>query len=217
MKLLLQILPAWIIVLGFAYTGNARSGLVITGNLSPFPIQLFSFNASVNQNETVNLNWTTVTEINNNFFTVEKTTDMEHFETVAIVMGAGTSGETQHYNLVDEHPHTGISYYRLKQTDFDGNEHVSQTMPVKLEPNKAELSVFPNPAVDVINVLIAGTEDENLSLYLLDASGKKVYTACGCIKNGQCRLHLEPNLIAGVYTLVVESAHMTEKKRIIVN
>ncbi|MBL0105287.1 MAG: hypothetical protein IPP51_16840 [Bacteroidetes bacterium] len=83
-------------------------------------IKLINFDAILRQNK-VRLNWSTATETNNNYFTVERSGDGEHFEKVTTQRGAGNSSTTRTYEAVDEFPLPGYSFYRLKQTDFDGH------------------------------------------------------------------------------------------------
>jgi hypothetical protein len=66
------------------------------------------------------LEWATGSEINNDFFTIERSLDVEHAEIIGYLDGAGNSTQTLWYSFVDQNPLPGISYYRLKQTDFDG-------------------------------------------------------------------------------------------------
>jgi len=85
------------------------------------PIKLGYFDATFNTTtKTVDLNWLTETEINNEFFTIEKSKDGVTFEVVGTLKGAGNSNEARSYSTKDFYPFYGTSYYRLKQTDFDG-------------------------------------------------------------------------------------------------
>ncbi|MGB3616831.1 MAG: LamG domain-containing protein, partial [Catalinimonas sp.] len=83
------------------------------------PIELTDFSAEVSGDAVV-LTWETATEINNAYFTVERSTDGQHFEAVGQVTGAGNSGQSLSYTWQDVAPPAGRLYYRLKQTDFDG-------------------------------------------------------------------------------------------------
>jgi hypothetical protein len=97
-------------------SGGAACG----ASCGALPITLGDFRAILNNNGKVDLNWTTLTEINNDFFTIEKSQDGYSFKQLIKVKGAGNSSSLLHYKEVDKNPHSGISYYRLKQTDFDG-------------------------------------------------------------------------------------------------
>jgi hypothetical protein len=84
------------------------------------PIQLTKFEATLTQDKTVNLTWATATELKNEYFTIEKSKDALNWEVLNIVSGFGDSHQIIDYSIYDSSPFEGISYYRLKQTDFDG-------------------------------------------------------------------------------------------------
>ena len=98
---------------------------------SPLPIELIYFSAELNNNKTVNVKWTTAVEINNSFYTIEKTKDGKTFETVDVVQGAGNSNYVINYSLTDKNPYFGISYYRLKQSDIDGKFSLSSMVAIR--------------------------------------------------------------------------------------
>jgi hypothetical protein len=112
--------------------------------LSTLPIELLSFNAIL-QERRVELKWSTASELNNDFFTVERALNVEKFEPVAVVKGQGTKGSQTDYSSIDENPVAGTSYYRLKQTDFDGNISYSKLVSVDV-PETATWIVYPNPS-----------------------------------------------------------------------
>lgn len=137
-------------------TGNATAGTVISAGLitsfspitlgssgldNPLPIELIHFNA-VAENEKVNLNWVTASELNNDFFTVQHSTDGVEFASLGIINGQGTTQNSTSYDFVDSNPMAGINYYRLKQTDFDGTSTYSNIIAVNLN---LEWLLYPNP------------------------------------------------------------------------
>jgi len=92
------------------------------------------------------LEWVTATEINNDFFTIERSRNGIDFETVGFVSGAGTVNQMQYYRLWDSNPIAGLSYYRLKQTDLDGTfEYFSPVSVYVKSDNQAEVVIYPNP------------------------------------------------------------------------
>jgi hypothetical protein len=116
------------------------------------PIQLLSFNATYDDNENVvNLDWATATETNNGFFTIERTTNGEEYSRVTTVKGAGNSSVTRQYFATDAYPNEGQSYYRLKQTDYDGHFTYSAPVAVNVE-NTNVLKIYPNPAGNWLNL-----------------------------------------------------------------
>ena len=109
----------------------------------PLPVSLLSFDA-IRDGENVKITWATATEINNDYFTVEKSRDAINFERVEIVGGAGNSNQILHYSCNDNNPLPGISYYRLKQTDFDGKFSYSKIVAVVFGDSYST-NVYPNP------------------------------------------------------------------------
>ena len=87
--------------------------------VDPFPIELLSFNAEMERDH-VKVTWVTASEINNDYFTLERSSDGHTWEILTFIEGAGNSNQKLSYGFKDFNPLNGISYYRLKQTDFDG-------------------------------------------------------------------------------------------------
>lgn len=96
--------------------GNTPNCGFLEGTL---PVELLSFTPSIKPDR-VELNWTTGTEINNDFFTIERSRDLYGWEVLGFVQGAGNSSIPLDYGFTDFRPLDGLGYYRLKQTDFDG-------------------------------------------------------------------------------------------------
>lgn len=109
---------------GYSLTGmTGFSTFTINGSSAPntaLPVEFLFFTASLNNQNEVILNWATASELNNDFFTVERSVDGLTWEVVDIVNGSGTTPIRNDYNAKDLRPYSGLSYYRLKQTDFDG-------------------------------------------------------------------------------------------------
>ena len=120
------------------------------------PVTWLSFTADL-KDEKVFAQWSTASEINNDYFTLEKSKDGKIFEAVGKVKGAGNSTEMHEYRFIDSHPFPGLSYYRLKQTDFDGHFSYNQMVPVFNKDKNITWYMFPNPATDQIK--IASTAD----------------------------------------------------------
>lgn len=110
---------------------NRRFTLGTTDKLqTPLPIELLSFNALPNNDNYINLEWETASEINNNYFTIQKSLNTETWSSIADVNGVGNSTQTVSYSILDKTPYQGVSYYRIKQTDFDGAFSYSKVIKV---------------------------------------------------------------------------------------
>jgi len=149
---------------------------------TPLPIVLIDFTASLVDNTQVMLEWTTSSEVNNDFFTVERSTNGLTFEAIAEVPGAGTSNRTMDYESYDDAPLDGVSYYRLKQTDFDGKFEYFKIVAVNLERNEdgsCVLKVFPNPCIGQCTVDLSEckhNENAEIKVEMIDAAGRLVYS-----------------------------------------
>lgn len=155
------------------FSGGGAGG----GGGGGLPIELLDFKAELLRDD-VELTWVTATEINNDYFTIEKSTGTE-FRQVAIVPGAGNSSTTKYYSKIDYEPFKGTSYYRLKQTDYDGKFSYSKTVSVTYEPKTAAVDnnsmiVYPNPSEGNFSVKIKGVT-ETVTLTLFDNKGKTVF------------------------------------------
>jgi len=112
---------------------------------TPLPVKLENFTVSY-ENPAVVASWKTATELNNDHFTLERSGTDLRFDEIARVAGAGTSNLPHSYSAIDANPFEGRSYYRLKQTDFDGQVTYYGAQTVYIEPKGKKLSVYPNPA-----------------------------------------------------------------------
>lgn len=114
---------------------------------SPLPIELLSFKASVVNASNVELKWSTSSEKNNDFFTIERSADGHEFNEVAIINGAGNSVSTLNYSWTDISPLNGTSYYKLRQTDFDGTNEAFRPIAIDLSGTKVRTisEISPNP------------------------------------------------------------------------
>lgn len=164
---------------------------------TPLPVELLYFNAAPDGHEVL-CSWATATEQDNDFFTVERSSDGELFEDIGEVDGAGTSHSTLHYAFTDHAPLPGLSYYRLRQTDLDGSDVLSAIVPVWMEESAGNvpLVLWPNPAHEVLNI-VGTTAGERLALW--DGSGRRVLDA-GLSEEGAIVLDVS-HLPEGVYLL----------------
>lgn len=141
------------------------------------PITLISFEVNKYKDDQVKLDWVTASEINNAFYTIERSTDGVNFETVANIDGAGNSSSLLYYTFVDVNPINGTSFYRLKQTDFGGEFDFSEIRSVKVERQfDASFSAYPNPVVqgDKLKISYTVENDQALRLTVLNTRGQVI-------------------------------------------
>ena len=169
-------------------------------NATPLPVELLNFNATP-VHENVKLDWTTVSEINNDYFTVQKSIDGAVWEDVNEVNGNGTTQSTHLYATMDREPFSGTSYYRLKQTDFDGAFTYSETRTVRFEL-ESSLALYPNPANDYS--ILEGTLIDASEVRVFNTTGQEVTNHVSIQKQSDQRVRLAFNeLSAGVYWISV--------------
>lgn len=150
----------------------------ILAGVNPLPIELLSFTANFNSNNKVDLKWSTASETNNDYFTIERSEDGIEFYSVNLVDGAGNSSSTLNYFTIDNEPLTGVSYYRLKQTDNDGNYSYSQIVSVEKNQNGFEiLNVQHSTSQNQLAVYFNCNNNCNVSIELYDLTGKKIYSS----------------------------------------
>jgi len=142
---------------------------------SPLPVELIMFDAIPIENKRVRLNWVTASEINNDYFTVERSKDVFHWEAVTQVDGSGISNTSINYEAWDDDPYVGTSYYRLKQTDFDGRIAYSNIVKVNLTTPNNIVFVSPNPAMNFLTISSGETNIDQVEIY--DAIGKHCLSA----------------------------------------
>lgn len=113
------------------------------------PIELLSFEANCNEGNTL-LTWVTTTEINNDYFVIEKSSDGKNFYEIATRKGAGNSNTIIKYSITDDDISASATYYRLKQVDYDGGYSYSNTIINNCNANS--FSIYPNPANKTLNI-----------------------------------------------------------------
>ena len=176
-------------------------------SIVPLPVELVHFSGVRNERE-VKLNWTTATELNNHFFTAERSKDGLEWHSFDLVPGSGTTTSPTNYELTDAAPCDGITYYRLRQVDFDGSTDFSKIIAVDSEA-RLSLGVFPNPGKT--SVLIQSERNYN-SLIVTDLQGREVITHQN-INENQTHLNVG-DWKNGIYYVTVSSPFGTQTERL---
>lgn len=163
------------------------------------PVELTNFTAEYIKGF-VDIKWVTASEINNDYFTVEKTVDGKVFEVVGVVNGAGNSNTVLNYGLEDERPTSGTSYYRLKQTDFDGKFDYSDLVAVDVKSNIDGLYIYPNPVTNNGLLNFSADRDGQFEVTIYDVTGRKVLFENYTVKEGENNIELPTSsLKQGMY------------------
>jgi hypothetical protein len=174
---------------------------------SPLPVMLISFTAN-NENGVIKLNWETSAEVNNDHFTIQRSTNTIQWQDIQIIAGSGNTNIDSKYAAYDLNPFAGISFYRLKQTDRDGTYTFSMIRQVNLK-SASIISIYPNPATD--HVYVSGTE--NMQVQIFNVTGQQMDVPSEPTGNGVI-LHII-GLRAGIYFIHVLKNGNTETTNII--
>ena len=185
--------------------------ITVSGTL---PISLSSFTATLNKDKVL-LDWATSQEQNNKYFTIEKSTDGINFNLLSKVNGAGTSANTNTYRLIDYSPLEGVNYYRLSQTNYDGNITYFETKKIIYKSNKNfSVSIF-NLAGEKINVLIDSKISDNIKLKIIDMLGNEITEQALLINAGSTNRTIQLQAGAYIVMLTNSSGERITKKLIV--
>ncbi|MCB0588732.1 MAG: T9SS type A sorting domain-containing protein, partial [Phaeodactylibacter sp.] len=140
-----------------------------------FPIELTHFSATI-KGQAIQLYWNTATEQNNDYMSVERSSDGVKFIELGRVKGAGTTEVPQEYGFIDEKPLSGLNYYRLRQVDFDGVFEYHKAISILFNSRGQDLALqsFPNPAQGFLQARWSPSPTQPTSLLLIDMAGRKL-------------------------------------------
>ena len=170
---------------------------------NPLPIELLYFDPWYSQKDNnAKIEWVTASERNNDFFTIEKSLNGENWETVSILDGAGNSSKELFYQITDDMPYFGVSYYRLKQTDFDGSFTYSEVKSIN-NTNDDLVLVISNGDLNVYG------NYNNINLF--DMNGRRIQ---GLIESNGTFVF--GNLPFGVYIVKAEKGNAVLTRKVVV-
>lgn len=189
----------------------------LSASANPLPIELLSFDAKL-IGEEVKLDWVTLTEINNDFFTVERSVDAINFEEVVDVDGAGNSSSELTYSAIDAAPYQNLSYYRLKQTDFNGDFSYSNVVVIENLNSNPIFSIYPNPSSgDELRLKIHNLDNGGLFYVdILDGIGREIYSSSIIIEDATAPIRIKKRIPLGTYIVRVTSLNNTYTEKLIV-
>jgi hypothetical protein len=175
--------------------------------LSVFPVEFSAFNA-VQEGRQVNLTWTTISELNNDRFEIERSTDGGNYIVLGSVKGKGTTDVLNTYHSQDLKPQVGLNYYRIRQVDVDGGISYSETVAIHVQPY-SKMTVFPNPSSDkFVQLQLDGFEPkQDLLIRVFNPMGQLLHQESGVIgRSGKLATRLDlRHLAQGMYTIFVTS------------
>ena len=188
--------------------GATESGFGVgSGNL---PVEFAAFNLSIIKNA-IALEWSTASEINNDRFEIEHSTDNLHFDIIGSVKGKGDATTLNKYTFSHVNPSVGINYYRIKQVDYDGHFDYSHTLSTEIKG--IEIKTGPNPVVDYMNYKGLGLEkNAKAGLSLVSSRGREVLKTDLESNEGQVDLSA---LAPGIYFIKIRTAKGVYTNRLV--
>lgn len=167
------------------------------------PVKLTSFNGK-QQNSSIQLRWTTTSELNNSHFEVLKSTNGTNFQSLGNVTGHGTSNSINNYSFVDTDPAAGTNYYQLNQVDFNGASEKSNIIAVTTDLKKDELSAYISTD-NQLNISLYSSSKGSSTLILTDLSGRRIIDFKAQLEKGYNKISQSLSTIQpGIYVLTVQ-------------
>jgi hypothetical protein len=163
------------------------------------PVELLYFHATC-MGDAVQFEWATASETNNEYFTIERSTDAVNYEEVARIQGAGTTSQRSDYSFMADNNSNSITYYRLRQTDIDGKYEIFAPVALQCKGDKVatDISIYPVPARDQVNIFSSNSPMTRIEIFSI--MGAKV--AEEPAEGNQTTLHIG-KLATGVYAVKV--------------
>jgi len=176
---------------------------------TPLPITLLDFDASCAESNSINVAWTTASEIQNKLFEIEQSDNAVQWQKIGEEPGASNSNTILTYRATYSSRLKGASYLRLKQTDFNGL--VKYFDPIYLNCVQSlgnSVSAVPNPAADFTELRFTSDADDKIELSVYSVSGQLLLRSAGRVGIGQTAIKLDlSELPAGIYYMNVNSAN----------
>jgi len=158
-------------------TDNGVTGFsqfIVSFETVALPVELLDFNIALNNREEVEINWSTLSESNSDYFEIEKSKDGASFNPIAKINAAGNSDELIRYESLDAQPWRGQNYYRLKQVDRDDEVTYSETKSILFNALANDILAYPNPIKKGNELTILSNLNETLDINIFDAKGRLV-------------------------------------------
>ena len=161
------------------------------------PVELTSFDGRPKV-KTIDLQWVTASETNNDYFAVEKSTNGIDFKALTKIDGRGTTSLETKYNWTDSSPNDGLNYYRLLQVDFNSDKFYSDIIVIEFEADRSEIQVYPNPTLKELNINLPENWEGETSIVIYDFYGSLINSFTN--SSGSLTLPVD-NIPAGWYRL----------------
>jgi Secretion system C-terminal sorting domain len=183
------------------------------------PITLGEFTVTINNNNSVYLEWKTYSESNSKQFEIERSIDGVNFERINIIAGAGNSASIKYYNYTDDNlPGKNKVYYRLKLVDIDGQYQYSKTLLLRFKAGSFYVNnIYPQPASDIIHIDVTNVNAAtNCTISFINLNGSVVKRSAMVLNKGNSVIDINiPSLSKGVYILKINNDQTQVVERLI--
>ncbi len=184
----------------------------VTISSSPLPVELLSYSA-YKKDEVVQLVWSTASEINNDFFSIERSGNGKDWSLLGKIRGAGNSTNIKEYSILDNEPLQEVAYYRLSQTDYDGRTEGFRIIRLYPEQSTMQKSNFlhisPNPFSDSFSAELNSSGEEPAYMSLFSDQGDLILKRTYNLRSGTNTLYFSDNglLKEGIYFVVIKTGN----------
>jgi hypothetical protein len=195
---------------------SIRQGSVNPSSGCGLPVTFIHFTAKAIK-EIIELKWATATEVDADYFAIERSSNNIDFTEVGRVTAAGNTSTRTDYQFLDSLPYRGINYYRIRQADVTGYEKLTQVISVSPEIHLLVKNIYPNPLGKSSELKISFTDpeiDHHIGLY--DISGRKIMAWYRRRQAATIFSYPLPSIHPGIYLLIVETAERRELHKIAV-
>jgi len=177
---------------------------------TPLNVKLLIFEVTV-LTDKVLVVWTTASEVNNDCFIIDRSVDAKNWKQIALATGVGTSESLEGYEVWDNNPVGGLSYYRLTQKDLEGTVSHLGIEAVTFKPPRPYFNIYPNPASDKVFISLGGFDSAEISI--LDYTGRRIEGAA--IQSEQFEIDIS-TFPAGLYFVELRNGKVIETRRLVV-
>jgi hypothetical protein len=197
-------IPGNAIPTAFVITSTVAQGFswfnIGTSNNQALPVE-FSNMTTTCEDNSVQIQWTTESEHNNDYFRIEKSTTGNEWELLSYVDGVGNSTTQQTYTYFDENQRIN-NYYRLYQVDMDGSEELLSTLFSECENNNSNIESFPNPSHGSFSIYWKQFKSKgDVKISILNTNGQQVFQEKVALDLGVNLFNIKADLAPGVYMI----------------
>ena len=192
----------------FSTAGGVSANNIAKYKAPNLPVDWKDFTVTSLDNKSVIAQWSTSSEANNEYFTVERSRDGKSFGSIFTVDSKGGASAEQKYSFTDAEPYSGSSYYRVKQTDRDGNYTYSNMAEVyvALPGGISAGEVTPEPVVNGYSLKVNSSGAENVQVEVMDVLGRIVLSRNYALKEGENIIEQDTRMLgSGVYSLSIQA------------